>query len=331
VTLITMADVFRAEGSNGLTAAVLFAGAGGSSLGLRLAGFRVMYANEWDDWAADTYELNSSGLWVDRRSIELVLGADLLEAAGGELDLIDGSPPCQDFSHAGRRNLGGENAARYYDAIRVIGEARPRAFVLENVAALLDEPSYTRHFLPIRDELRRHGYRVAGRVLDASRFGVPQRRERLIVIGLREDLGLRARDAFPRLGPQCVIGDVLPDVRRFVRLGRPVRDVRHYSHRAEDLTWLACEPAPTLTTGGFSVHGRSSLRAETEGGGWRRVTVDDAKALCSFPVDFRFPDGTSERRAWRMLGNCVPPLMAKAWTEGVARVLTFALSRHRTI
>ena len=331
MTGITMADVREGEGSNGLVAAVLL---GGSGLGLRLAGFRVAYANEWDDRAADTYELNSLGLRVDRRSIELVRGADLLEAVGGALDLIDGSPPCQDFSHAGRRNLGSENAARYYDAIRLIGEAQPRAFVLKNVAALLNEPSYTRHFLPIRDELRRHGYRVAGRVLDASRFGAPQRRERLIVISLREDVGLRARDAFPRLGPQCVIGDALPDVRRFVRLGRPVRDVRHYRHRAEDLTWLACEPAPTLTTSGFSVHGRSYLRAETVGGAWRRVTVEDAVALCSFPVDFRFPDGTSEGRPWKMLGNCVPPLMARASATSVALVLSRARrssSRHRTI
>jgi site-specific DNA-cytosine methylase len=320
VSRATMADVRRAEGTNGMTGAVLFGGGGFGSLGDRLAGYRVGFANEWDPVAADTYELNASGLWVDRRDVALVTGDDLLRAVGGTLHYLTGSPPCQDLSRAGRGDLGGENMARYYEAVRLVGEALPWAFAFENVAALVEDPAYGRHFVPIRDRLVGYGYRVAVRVLDTSRYGCAQARRRAIVIGVRSDLGVRARDAFPRLGPVCAIQDVLPDVNRFVRLGQRVRDVRHFRHRAEDLVWPGSGPGPALTTSGFSVYGRSRLRADTAAG-LRRVTVEDAMAMCGVPVGFEFPEGTSEAAMWRMLGNGWPTPAAEAVGRSVAQLL----------
>src|SRR5437588_11346758 len=89
----------RATPPNGLTLASLFCGAGGSSLGYKAAGFRVVYANDFNARARETYARNL-GLEPDGRSVEDVTGAEILAAAGGELDVFDGSPPCQPFSTA---------------------------------------------------------------------------------------------------------------------------------------------------------------------------------------------------------------------------------------
>lgn len=92
----SMADVRAAESTNGLVVASLFAGAGGSSLGWRMAGYRVAFASEMDVHAVETYRANC-GAHVDARDVRQLRGADLLEACGlrpGELDVLDGSPPC---------------------------------------------------------------------------------------------------------------------------------------------------------------------------------------------------------------------------------------------
>ena len=248
-------------------------------------------------------------------------GDDILGGVGGTLHYLAGSPPCQDLSRAGRGDLGGENMARYYEAVRLVGETLPWAFAFENVAALVEDPAYDRHFVPIRDRLVGYGYRVAVRVLPVWRYGVPQSRKRAIVIGIRRDLGPRARDAFPPLGPACAIRDVLPDVELLVRLGRPVRNLRHYRFRAEDLVWLGTEPGPTLTTGGFSIYGQSAFRLVTNSGEWRRVTVEDAMALSGVPLGFRFPEGTSVAAMWRMLGNGWPTPAEAAVGRSVAAAL----------
>jgi hypothetical protein len=99
---------------NGLTAATTFAGCGGSSLGYRMAGFRVLYANEFVEAARDTYSANKRE-WtvVDDRDIRSVTPESMLELMGlgrGELDLLDGSPPCASFSTAGKRSAPGRSA-----------------------------------------------------------------------------------------------------------------------------------------------------------------------------------------------------------------------------
>ncbi len=91
---------------NGYNVISTFSGCGGSSLGYKLAGYKILWANEFIPIAADTYELNHKGTIVDRRDIRLIQPEEILETIGlkqGELDLMDGSPPCASFSTAGKR------------------------------------------------------------------------------------------------------------------------------------------------------------------------------------------------------------------------------------
>jgi DNA (cytosine-5)-methyltransferase 1 len=314
-----MDDVRRASGSTGLVVASTFAGCGGSSTGYRLAGFDVRYANELDRWAADAYALNmSEGTTLDRRDVRAVSGEDIARACDQVPDVLDGSPPCQDFSHAGRRDLDGERASLYYEFVRLVGELRPLAFVAENVLGFAEGRAYGRHFLPILAAVRGHGYDVAARKLDASWLGVPQTRRRVVLIGMREDLGIGALAAFPSPDPrQTRIVDALPGVLRLLR--RADEDVRaeHWVWRRER-TWPASGPAPTITAG-FQ-EGKLFVEPR-DGRDPRALSLEEVAALCGFPSGFAFPEGMSDARRWKALGNSVPPPMARRWAEGVRDLL----------
>lgn len=217
-----MADVAAVQ-HNGFSVASTFSGCGGSSLGYRMAGFRVLWASEFVPAAVDTYRANAApGTVLDTRDIREVTATQLCEAAGvapGELDLFDGSPPCASFSTAGKRHEDWGTVKSYSDTrqrtddlffeyVRLVEGVRPRVFVAENVSGLV-KGSAKGYFKLILKALRDTGYDVSARVLDAAWLGVPQLRQRLIFVGVRRDLQMPP--AFPRPLPyQYTVRDALP-------------------------------------------------------------------------------------------------------------------------
>ena len=124
----SLAEV-RAAVTHGRTVASTFAGCGGSSTGYRLAGYRVVWANEFIPLAAETYAANYPETPLDRRDIRTVRGAEILAAAGlqpGELDVLDGSPPCASFSAQGK-------------GAKLWGEVRPYSSTKQRVDDLFDQ------------------------------------------------------------------------------------------------------------------------------------------------------------------------------------------------
>lgn len=122
------------------TVVSLFAGCGGSSLGYQWAGYRCLAAVENDANAAETYRLNFPETPVLERDIRIVTGAELLNVAGlnvGQLDVLDGSPPCQSFSTAGKRRVNDPRADLFMEYVRLLREMQPRAFIAENVSGLV--------------------------------------------------------------------------------------------------------------------------------------------------------------------------------------------------
>lgn len=220
-----MAEIARMPW-NGLTAASFFAGGGGSSTGYRMEGYRVCYANEIVPEARAAYKANMrDGTVLDGTDVRKVTGERVLEACGGALDLMDGSPPCQPFSTAGKRHKGwGEESAHadgtkqvsddlFYEYARLLLEVRPRVFVAENVSGLV-KGSAVGYFKRILARLRDSGYEVEARLLDAQWLGVPQARQRLIFVGVRDDLVRDGyRPVFPRPLPyNYTIRDALPNL-----------------------------------------------------------------------------------------------------------------------
>ena len=196
-----MAEI-AAVPDNGLRVVSTFSGCGGSCLGYRMAGYRVLWASELIPAAAEVYRANHPTTPLDTRDIRKVQPAEILAATGlkvGEVDVVEGSPPCASFSTAGKREKHWGKAKPYSDTvqrvddlffeyIRLIEGLKPRVFVAENVSGLVKGVAKG-YFLEILARLKACGYRVGVKVLDAQWLGVPQAWQRTIFIGVGEDLG----------------------------------------------------------------------------------------------------------------------------------------------
>lgn len=207
---------------NGYHVISTFSGCGGSSLGYKMAGFKVLWANEFIPAAQETYRANHPGTILDTRDIRKVEAQDILDVIGmqpGELDVFDGSPPCASFSTAGKREAGWGKVKAYSDTkqrtddlffeyVRLIEGVKPKVFVAENVSGLV-KGTAKGYFLEILAALKGAGYKVTAKLLDAQWLGVPQMRQRIIFIGVRNDL--KAVPAHPKPLPyRYSVRDALP-------------------------------------------------------------------------------------------------------------------------
>lgn len=186
---------------NGYKVVSTFSGTGGSCLGYRMAGYRVLWANEFIPAAQDSYKANHPHSILDPRDIRKIQPEEILQAINleqGEIDIFDGSPPCASFSTAGKREAAWGKVKEYSDTkqrvddlffeyARLLKGLQPKVFVAENVSGLI-KGTAKGYFLNILKELKGCGYEVVARVLDAQWLGVPQMRQRLIFIGVRNDL-----------------------------------------------------------------------------------------------------------------------------------------------
>lgn len=178
----------------------LFAGAGGLALGIEKAGFETLGLIEFDKDAADTLKCNRPNWRVINDDIANISCLDLQEYFGlgkGELDLLSGGAPCQSFSYAGKR-LGLEDArgTLFYHYAKFLEQLQPKMFLFENVKGLLTHDR-GRTYKTITDIFESTGYTIQKKVLNAWDYGVAQKRERLITIGIRNDLTDQITFDFP--------------------------------------------------------------------------------------------------------------------------------------
>lgn len=333
---------------NGLNVISTFSGCGGSSLGYKLAGFRVLWANEFIPEAQKTYLANHGDTILSTRDIRTVTADEIRRACNlsvGELDLFDGSPPCASFSTAGKREKAWGQVKRYSDKVqrtddlffeyvRLIRALQPRVFIAENVSGLV-KGTAKGYFLEILAALRSCGYVVTARLLDAQWLGVPQMRQRLFFVGVRNDLrktpvfpapfryrytlrdafvGLPKIKAVPVVGSQFKLGEhEAPDISRF-SIGKLYDETPSGgAHpRRFNLTRPRMDmPAFTLTATGGNP-GAASIVHPTEK---RKFSISELRRLSSFPDDFVLTGCYMQQ--WERLGRSVPPLMMKALAETI--------------
>ena len=159
-----------------------FSGCGGSSLGYKLAGGDVRLAVEWDDNAVATYRLNFPDTPIYHGDIAKLTADECWRLSGlkpGELDILDGSPPCQGFSTAGKRDFGDDRNQLFREFVRLLKDLQPRVFVMENVSGMV-KGKMKLIFAECLRELKAAGYQVKARLLNAMYFDVPQNRARRI-------------------------------------------------------------------------------------------------------------------------------------------------------
>lgn len=193
----------------------LFAGAGGLALGIEHAGFSALGLIELDGDAAGTLRLNRPKWRVINDDVANLSGLDLCEyfsISRGELDLLSGGAPCQSFSYAGKR-LGLEDArgTLFYHYAKFLDGLQPRMFLFENVRGLLTHDR-GRTYKTILGIFESSGYTIKRQILNAWDYGVAQKRERLITVGVRNDLAERISFEFPEPHSyKPVLRDILLD------------------------------------------------------------------------------------------------------------------------
>ena len=182
------------------TSIELFAGAGGLALGLEQAGFHHLGLVEFNKAAAATLKHNRPQWRVMCEDVATVAERDLVKEFGiqkGELDLLSGGAPCQSFSYAGKRlGLNDVRGTMFYYYAVFLRKLQPKFFLFENVRGLLTHDK-GRTFRTILDIFQQEGYSTQHEVLNAWSYGVPQKRERLITIGIRKDLTECAEFRYP--------------------------------------------------------------------------------------------------------------------------------------
>jgi DNA (cytosine-5)-methyltransferase 1 len=201
----TVQDVKDSSARELFTVVSTFAGGGGSSTGYRLAGGKVIAINEFVEEAIKTYSMNFPDTKIVPGDIKGITGADLLAAAGlkpGELDILDGSPPCSAFSVAGKREKGWNKEKTYSDGkkveniedlflefIRIAGQIQPKVIVAENVKGITmgEAVGKLNEFRNAFEQIS-PGYFVTYQVLSAADFGTPQSRERTFFVCIRHDV-----------------------------------------------------------------------------------------------------------------------------------------------
>ena len=328
---------------NGLRVVSTFSGCGGSCLGFRMAGFRIVYASEFVEAARSAYRANAPRTPLDDRDIRLVSVASMrammaAEDRDAEIDVLEGSPPCAAFSTAGKRERTWGRVRSYSDTtqrtddlfaqyVRVLGELQPRAFVLENVSGLVKGVSRG-VFKEVYAALAAAGYRVGARLLDAQWLGVPQTRQRVIVVGVRKDLNLEP--AFPRpFGFRYTVREALAGLNG-AGVAPPEDDGPSIDGYAIAREWDGLvpgagsdryfnlvrphldAPCPTILALGGSNPGVASVTHPTER---RKFRIAELRRICGFPDDFVLTGSYAQQ--WERLGRAVPPPMMAA----VARAL----------
>ncbi|MGV2393361.1 UNVERIFIED_CONTAM: DNA (cytosine-5-)-methyltransferase [Campylobacter lari] len=194
----------------------LFAGAGGLALGLEQAGFKHIGLVEFDKHAVNTLKYNRP-LWnVLFEDVEEVSKRDLekeFNIKKYELDLLSGGAPCQSFSYAGKRlGLNDVRGTMFYHYATFINKLKPKMFLFENVKGLLSHDK-GKTFSTIKDIFQQEGYTIQYEVLNSIDYSVAQKRERLIIVGTRNDLIGKIEFYFPKKHKKkLVLRDILVDV-----------------------------------------------------------------------------------------------------------------------
>lgn len=336
-----------------VTAIDLFASAGGLTLGLQRAGIKTICAVELEPVRAATFAGHTPHANLITSDIRLVNFASYR----GKAELVCGGPPCQPFSSGGHRRAGEDERDMVPAFIQVVRDVRPEAFLMENVPGLMagDRLPYLKQVV---EELTGLGYLVSSDVVNAADYGVPQKRRRLFLVGMR---GRKFVFPEPTYGPGCklphvAVRDVLPDE----PLGEPNASKVFYA-KSPDIRPSPydghlfngggrpidpAQPCHTIlaSAGGNKTHFFDDLglvpkyhRHLLAGGaprtgtlpGARRLTVRESAVIQTFPPDIVFSGSRSAQ--YQQVGDAVPPLLAAVLGKALVEQLRDGENKRKAV
>ena len=307
------------------TVASLFSGAGGLDLGFKNAGFELIWANDFDADAVETYKANIGD--------ECVLG-DISEISSEDIpkaDVMLGGFPCQGFSVANtKRNVLDERNSLYLEYVRILKDKKPKIFIAENVKGILSLGKGS-VIQGIINDFSEVGYKVQYKLLNAADYGVPQARKRVFIVGIRNDIDINFEYPEPTHAKDGKNG-LLPWVsvkEAFVGLPDPDGEDAHtvpnneYSQYKLVMNGYIGKrpvnpdlPAPTVTGRGDRKGGVVVLPHPN---GTRRMTIRELATIQSFPTDFLFVGAKTD--CYRQIANAVPIGLSEAVARSVLKEL----------
>ncbi|OGO76908.1 MAG: DNA (cytosine-5-)-methyltransferase [Clostridiales bacterium GWB2_37_7] len=325
----------------------LFAGAGGMDLGFKKAGFKVIWANEYDSAIWETYEKNHES-FLDHRDIRKIKSSEIPECDG-----IIGGPPCQSWSEAGAlRGIEDERGKLFYDFTRILRDKKPKFFVAENVSGMLADihKSAVENIIKM---FKDSGYEMHIKLVNAADYGVPQDRKRVFYIGFREDLNINFEFSLP-IYRKFVLRDAIWDLKDTALPAQSKNKTNGdkcivenheymtgnfstiYMSRNRVRSWD--EPSFTIQAGGrhapihpqapkmLFVEQNKRIFVPGKEGLYRRLSVRECARIQTFPDDFNFIyDDIAD--GYKMIGNAVPVELA----YNVAMAVKNALSLQNKI
>lgn len=317
-----------------LKVASLFCGCGGTDVGL-LGGFdflgksypnnpvEIVYANDIDDNACRIFEKNF-GITPDNRDIREIKSEEL-----PDFDILTGGFPCQSFSivaqNPKRLGVKDDRGKLFFEMCRILRDKKPKCFIAENVKGILSANEKNAFPLIIK-EFEDSGYNVSYKLLNAVNFGVPQKRERVIIVGIRKDLGFKfdfnglpQEGDFPITTLSQVIEKEVPEKYFFSQKavdGMLRKRETMNKGRAQDIT----QPCNTVGAHLAKVSLNSTDPVLMVGERYRRFTPREVARIQSFPETFELV-GT-ESAQYRALGNAIAPVMFWYVAQAVSKFLT---------
>lgn len=340
-TQIDMSELDNIE-TNGYTVVSTFSGCGGSSLGYKLSGYDVKCAVEFIPNAAETYLANFPNTPVIQKDIRDITGEDIMKITGikkYELDILDGSPPCCDFSINGKREEGWGKVKNYsstkqrvddlfFEYARLVEDLMPKVFVAENTKGItLGKAKDVLN--QVIQTLTDIGYNVEYRVLDSSKYGIPQKRERTIIIGVRKDLNLKP--VFPEetnvlMTTEEAIGDLIDNGTDQINNSKRDTLIKTYFHSgctSSDIKKICAENNIKVYEQSFrrdkwnepyytiKQHHTRPYHPVVD----RLMSIDEAKRIQTFPDDFKLLHSPTQN--WERIGRAVPPSLMKVISKTI--------------
>lgn len=316
-----------------LKVASLFCGCGGTDVGL-LGDFvflgkkydenpiEIVYANDIDENACAIFERNF-GIKPDNRDIRSVGSAEI-----PEIDILTGGFPCQSFSivaqNPKRLGVKDDRGKLFFEMCRILRDKKPRCFIAENVKGILSANGKSAFPLIIK-EFEDSGYNVSFKLLNAVDFGVPQKRERVIIVGIRKDLNtIFDFECLPKEGDlpistlSQVIENAVPEKYFFsdkAIAGMMKKRETMNKGRAQDIN----QPCNTVGAHLAKVSLNSTDPVLLDNGRFRRFTPREVARIQSFPESFVLVG--SEAAQYRALGNAIAPVMFWYVAKEVAKLL----------
>ena len=299
----------------------LFAGCGGLALGFEVKGFRSI-GYEMKKAAVDTYSINLSG---ECHEVFLELGMPDISA-----EVIIGGPPCQPFSQIGYQRGKRDRRDGFPVFLDAVDRIRPKIAIIENVrGALYRNKDYLRSIV---HDLERFGYAVTTKILNAVHYGVPQKRERVVIVA--STVGWRWPE--PQVASPITVGTALGELAyqedADSKYLTPSMDkyIAEYERRSQCVTPRDLHldrPSRTVTCRNLGAATSDMLRLRTLSGKRRRLTIHEAARLQGFPDWFEFTGDEYEQ--YEQIGNAVAPLLSLALAQSVRAALAGDLLTSR--